>query len=163
MSFETVYITTTEGYFNTVYILLCINFLFLLFSIVLFIVIWKYRFAKIFLSFPVSIFFASIIFSLIGTLPSYYEGIECQNALASGNFKVVEGPINEFHPMPRGGHAYEILKIGEKTFSYSKYEGHWCGFNRRNQDDYFPQLGDYLRIFYIEDRIIKIEKQISVK
>jgi len=45
------------------------------------------------------------------------EHLAIQHALASGSYSVVDGTVENFHPMPHHGHTLERFEGGESDFS----------------------------------------------
>lgn len=72
------------------------------------------------------------------------------NMIKTGDYLVVEGIVEEFSPMPKGGHANESFYIEGVFFEYSDYNGgvgynstyHYGGVIREN--------GQRLQIVYCE-------------
>ena len=51
-------------------------------------------------------------------LRRYHEHL---SALRAGNYSVVEGVVESFHPMPYEGHSYESFRVRGIRFTYSDY------------------------------------------
>jgi hypothetical protein len=51
---------------------------------------------------------------LAGQIIEYRRG---QKQLDDGNYRVVEGMVRDFIPMPPGGHSIESFKVGETPFT----------------------------------------------
>ena len=80
-------------------------------------------------------------------------------ALGSGNYEVVEGPVEDFHPMPTDGSSRESFSIGEHTFSYSDdapVETTTC-FDRTRPHGGPIHPGLLLRVKFVDNCILQIE------
>jgi hypothetical protein len=44
---------------------------------------------------------------------------DCVNALRSGEYNIIEGPVEDFRPMPDNGSSKESFSIAGQMFSYS--------------------------------------------
>ena len=83
----------------------------------------------------------------------YYNNISAFN---SGKYKIVEGYVTDFVPMPFEGHANESFKVSGITFSYSDYTI-TSGFNNTCSHGGPICGGEYVRISYVGNTIIKLE------
>lgn len=90
---------------------------------------------------------------LISAAKEYYS---IKHSFATGEYKVVEGVVTNFVPMPYSGHALESLKVNGVPFSYSDNELTW-GFNNTALHGGPIHEGIYVRISYIGNIIIKLE------
>jgi hypothetical protein len=80
-----------------------------------------------------------------------------QNALASGRYLVVEGPIQDFVPGDRGGHQYERFSVvtGGRTHSYWYTHGQSePGFHRSAGP---MRAGMHVRIADVDGHIARLE------
>ncbi|NDK54604.1 hypothetical protein [Pontibacter fetidus] len=72
-------------------------------------------------------------FSLIWTVSAYSNQSDAEqialHALRNEKYKRVEGIIEDFDPMPSGGHKYESFTVAGVPFSYSDYSA-VEGFNK---------------------------------
>jgi len=87
------------------------------------------------------------------TYPSYRRLLE---ATRSGRVQIVEGFVEKFHPMPKGGHDAEHFEVGGVTFGYSDYANHG-GFNNTVSHGGPMREGLYVRIAYVDRRIVRLE------
>jgi hypothetical protein len=97
-------------------------------------------FAAVFLGFSV-LWTAGAAATVLG------EDCAGRRALQSGTDRVVEGPVQEFHPMPYEGHDTERFRVADVRFAYSDYilEG---GFNRTSSHGGPIREGLMVRIHY---------------
>ncbi len=66
------------------------------------------------------LFVASISVVIIGLQVNQW--LEIRAAVAQHNYHVVNGPVQDFKPMPREGHAEESFSVSGVRFSYSDFE-----------------------------------------
>jgi hypothetical protein len=76
-------------------------------------------------------------------------------------YQVVEGVIENFHPMPEGGHDIESFTVNGVKFAYSDYELIYGFNNAASHGGPLKENGQQVRLSYItikgENRILKIE------
>jgi hypothetical protein len=80
-------------------------------------------------------------------------------ALASGHYEVVEGVVQNLHPMPDDGSSNESFTVAGHAFSYSDYhdlETTTC-FNQTTPHRGPVHAGMFLRVKYVDDCILQIE------
>lgn len=56
------------------------------------------------------------------TFASYSSYRELLHAYRTGKYSVVEGIVEDFHPMPYEGHQNECFRVGDEKFCYSDYD-----------------------------------------
>lgn len=88
-----------------------------------------------------------------GVYSNYYDDL---SAIEHGTNKVVEGTIENFHPMPASGHDVESFTVGGKFFSFSGYGG-TPGFHHCQAFGGPLRQGLRVRISYVGDDIVKLE------
>jgi hypothetical protein len=102
-----------------------------------------------------------LIVSLV-MIPGYLSArSEYRHRMDVGQFDVVEGVIENFHPMPREGHQMESFTVNGVYFEYSDYKL-MVGFNNTaSHGGPIKRNGQEVRLSYIwvkgENRILKIE------
>ncbi len=69
-------------------------------------------------------------------------------AYRRGDYRVVEGIVEDFRPMPKEGHARESFRIGDVTFEYSDYEVRFGYTRSRARGGVITGDGQRLRIGY---------------
>ena len=74
--------------------------------------------------------------------------LAAQSALREGTAKVVEGPVENFHPMPFTAHDTERFDVGGVHFEYGDY-GITPGFNNSSSHGGPVHADEYVRIHYI--------------
>ena len=73
-------------------------------------------------------------------------------AYRRGDYRVVEGTVEDFHPMPKEGGARESFRIGDVTFAYSDFTVQF-GYNKsRIRGGVITGDGQRLRIGYVNWR-----------
>jgi len=77
-------------------------------------------------------------------------------ALQTGRCSVVQGPVSGFYPMPFAGHSLESFTIEHQKFSYSDFVFTPC-FNNTLSHGGSIHEGLYLRVYYIDDCILRID------
>jgi hypothetical protein len=114
------------------------------------------------------LFGTSSLFSSVIIIPhnisTYYE---TKRIYESHEYKVVEGVVADFSPMPYGGHRDETFALNGMKFSYSDFDKSYYGFNNTQSHggpigqnkkvrlSYFVSEGKYI--------ILKIEIQNEYK
>jgi hypothetical protein len=58
------------------------------------------------------------LFALGGTYSTYREAVQ---AYRTGQYSMVEGVVEDFHPMPYEGHQNECFRVKKEKFCYSDY------------------------------------------
>jgi hypothetical protein len=66
-----------------------------------------------------------IAFASVWTFATFYwtdsSYSNCLRAYRPGNYSIVEGPVEDFHPMPYEGHQEKCFRVQGTTFCYSDY------------------------------------------
>src|SRR5256885_15442099 len=91
-----------------------------------------------------------------GTLGPY---LKAQRALRDGRASVVEGRVQNFHPMPYSGHDTERFTVGDVHFAYTDY-AIGTGFMHTSSHGGPIREGLRVRIHFIGSRepmIVKLE------
>jgi hypothetical protein len=109
--------------------------------------------------------FAFSGFALIGTLFIFPREILIRNKtkemIENKEYRVVEGKIENFHPMPRSGHEVESFDVNCVHFEYSDYMLQYGFNNTASHGGPLKQNGQEVRLAYItrngHNRIIRIE------
>lgn len=107
--------------------------------------------------------FASLMFLL--TVPKELATRRrIKNIYKSKKYKVIEGVVENFHPMPYGGHEYEKFTVNDTPFEYSDYYLFYGFNNTASHGGPINGNGQTVRLSYItvkkENRILKIELKI---
>jgi hypothetical protein len=74
----------------------------------------------------------------------------------AGHYSVAEGIVEDFRPMPQGGHALESFSINGRQFTYSDFIAS-PGFHQTRLKGGPIQQGVRARIFYIGNDIARVE------
>jgi hypothetical protein len=85
------------------------------------------------------------------------EHIEAQNLLRNGECQVVEGPVEQFVPMPYGGHSAESFTVKGVQFQYSDFDDSKPGFNKSESHGGPIHKNMWLRLTYHDSSILQIE------
>ena len=80
-----------------------------------------------------------------------------QEALRNGDSKIVEGPVEQFHPMPYHGHSLESFTVSGVRFEYSDFDDSKPGFNHTESHGGPIHAGMRVRIHHREGSILQIE------
>jgi hypothetical protein len=101
------------------------------------------------------IVFASLwtLIAIAGTYSAYSEFL---GAYKTGDYSVVEGTVQDFHPMPYSGHSEECFRVEDKRFCYSDYAID-PGFRQTASHGGPVRAGLPVRIAYYEGRILRLE------
>ncbi|ELV8627344.1 hypothetical protein QNF03_004076 [Vibrio cidicii] len=101
-----------------------------------------------------------LVFSVFWTgLAGYGVGTKLYSMLSSyeqGKYSVVEGPVENFDPMPYAGHKTESFTVQGVKFSYSDFIIE-PGFNNTASHGGPISEGLYVRVSYINNVILKLE------
>ena len=68
---------------------------------------------------------------------------------------MVEGTVEDFTPMPPGGHSIECFKVGKKSFQYGSGWGSIV-FNSDSNHGYIHSSAS-VRITYRDEDILRVE------
>lgn len=83
-------------------------------------------------------------------------------AYRNGDYHIVEGYVENFDPMPRGGHKYETFEINGVKFGYSDYTLMIGYHNTKSHGGVITCNGQYFKIGYVcygnENIIVYIEE-----
>jgi hypothetical protein len=96
------------------------------------------------------------LWTLIAFVGTYTEYWKLNQARKTGMYEVVEGRVEDFIPMPYGGHAYESFRVGSKTFRYSDYH-FTAGFNNTASHGGPIKAGLQVRISHVDSVILRLE------
>jgi hypothetical protein len=91
-----------------------------------------------------------IVVVFVGTFPEWLLG---RRAVRNRTAMVVEGPVENFVPMPFRGHGNERFTVGGVAFSYSEYDMSATFKNKTTS----IWAGRYVRVHYLGNAILKLE------
>jgi len=105
---------------------------------------------------PLVVFGCLSILFVIGyfTLHSNDELIKLKGMYLNNNYEIVEGIVENFDPMPYGGHKLESFEVNGIKFSYSDYHstaGYTPVFSKTRSHGGPIYEGLYVKIYYIHD------------
>ena len=92
----------------------------------------------------------------LGGLGNYLNFVELRNSAANGEYEIVEGRVEQFVPMPYGGHSEESFVVNSQKFSYSDYDL-TKGFNQTQSHGGPIREGLQVRIAHVNGKIVKLE------
>lgn len=87
---------------------------------------------------------------------TYSEFWKLRHALQTGEVQYVEGPVENFVPMPVGGHAMEHFEVNGKRFEYSDFVMS-AGFNKSASHGGPIRAGRQVRVGYVGDSIVRLQ------
>ena len=96
------------------------------------------------------------LWSGVTFLSTFSEYVRLHSAYRRSQFKIVEGRVTNFHPMPYEGHQDECFSVQSQTFCYSDYEV-TAGFNNSASHGGPIRDGLPVRVSYIGSRIVRLE------
>ena len=98
----------------------------------------------------------SLLWTTFAACTVFSDYYNARTMFELGRNQVVEGTIENFHPMPATGHDNESFTVGGKKFSYSDY----CispGFRHAKALGGPIRAGLQVRISYVDSDIVKLE------
>jgi len=109
--------------------------------------------------FPLVVGTFALVWTILAVVFQGWRYVAAQSALRDGTAQVVEGPAENFHPMPVTGHDSDRFDVAGVHFEYSDYEI-TAGFN--NTRSHGGPIGpdSYVRIHYIQPKspvIVRLE------
>ena len=108
------------------------------------------------------IFSGFALIMLLLTVPSSIANRnKTKKIFENKEYQIVEGIIEDFHPMPYSGHEHESFTVNSVHFEYSDYYIFYGFNNTASHGGPLKQNGQEVRLSYItvngENRILKIE------
>jgi len=102
-----------------------------------------------------AVIFCGLVVALLGVrlIPDF---VEERHAYVTGNYSVVEGPVEDFHPMPFRGHQDERFRVRAKSFSYSSFDLTSC-FHSAASHGGPIRPGLDVRIYFTDGCILRLE------
>lgn len=102
----------------------------------------------------------SMFWTAMASFGVFGEYFKMRSILTNGRARVVHGPVQDFHPMPYGGHDTERFVVAGVPFAYSDYNV-VAGFHQTSSHGGPIAPGLMVRIHYSGDpgrlRILKLE------
>jgi len=114
---------------------------------------WSERWARGFATFWLGFSVIWTVFSFGGTFISQSSA---RDTYESGNYKMVEGVVENFDPMPASGHKMESFTVKGVKFEYSDFVV-TPGFNNAASQGGPIRGGFPVRISYTGNTILKLE------
>ncbi len=87
---------------------------------------------------------------------NYSNFANLRGAARNGSTEIVEGKVEQFVPMPSGGHANETFIVNGRYFAYSDYD-QTKGFNQTQSHGGPMREGLQVRITHVDGPIVKLE------
>jgi hypothetical protein len=103
-----------------------------------------------------SYFLFALTWTIIASIGTYSSYRAVRAAEDEGRFTVVEGTVQNFHPMPYGGHSQETFEVDGMPFHYSDYDGS-PGFHTTASHGGPIREGLPVRISFAGTTILKLE------
>lgn len=110
-----------------------------------------------------SIFSGFSLIAILLILPGTFRTInKTKRIIENKEYKVVEGEIEQFHPMPKAGHEKEHFLVNGVYFEYSDFELVYGFNNTASHGGPLRRNGQEVRLSYRttkngENRILKVE------
>ena len=98
----------------------------------------------------------SMLWTFLAGFFSYREYAGLVSAFEYGTVQYVEGPVQNFVPMPANGHGVERFDVGGRHFEYSHNVAS-AGFNDTSTEGGPIRPGLQVRIGYVGDTIARLE------
>ncbi len=102
----------------------------------------------------------AILWTALSFAATYGSYLSLRGAYIDGNFEVVEGPVEDFQPMPSSGHSRESFTVAGQGFSYSDYNV-TPGFNNSRSLGGPIDAEVYVRISHVNGQIVRLEVERS--
>ena len=104
----------------------------------------------------------SLIVALVFIPATIIDRNKTKKIFENKDYQVVEGKIENFHPMPKEGHENESFSVKNIFFEYSDFELIYGFNNTASHGGPLKENGQEVRLSYItnkagENRILKIE------
>lgn len=111
---------------------------------------------------PVLLWFLALYASISFGIPDIQNQLKTRNMYFNHEYYVVEGEIENFVPMPVGGHAHESFTVKGIEFEYSDFDLSYHGFrNTSSHGGPITKNGQQVKLAYITDTgkniILRIE------
>lgn len=104
--------------------------------------------------------FMFLSFGILWTIDAFYstysEYLYLIDSVKKGYVEIVEGSVNNFEPMPLGGHKKEKFCVQNTCFQYSDFNV-TNGFNNATVNGGPIKEGLLVRVSYVGDVIVKLE------
>lgn len=98
----------------------------------------------------------AILWTAIAFATTYGQYYVLRHAVKDGRISVVEGPVENFVPMPYSGHADESFSVKGVRFAYSDFNL-TVGFNNTRSHGGPIEPGRYVRVSYVGADIVRLE------
>ena len=96
-----------------------------------------------------------VLWTTVAFISTGSEYFSCTKAIENGTYQEVEGFVENFEPMPHGGHKNESFTVNDVKFEYSDFKIS-AGFNNTKSHGGPIDEGKYVRIKYYNDIILQI-------
>lgn len=151
MPFHTVYVVTRDGFGLS-------SIGSIIFIAIVALVVFRQRKNEVSGSLAlVGLVFIGLIGSLV-VMTTVDDYVENSYAYLRGHYSVVEGTVENFHPLPPGkGDFYETFSVRGTRFSYTDFQGGSECFNRSSTFGGPIRQGLYVRIAHRDNCILKLE------
>jgi len=107
--------------------------------------------------FPYGFLGYSVLWTAIAFATTYAQYHHLRRVMSEGRAAIVEGPVENFVPMPYTGHgARESFTVGGARFQYSDYHI-TAGFNNTSSHGGPVRAGRLVRIAHVGGDIVRLE------
>jgi hypothetical protein len=90
---------------------------------------------------------ALLIFFVIAAT-RFKDYSEVKNVLDQKQYSIVEGRVQEYHPMPAGGHDTERFRVGDLYFTMCDFDYGIMGYNHAASHGGVIKSNLYVKIWY---------------
>src|SRR5271156_1511977 len=102
----------------------------------------------------------ALLWLSFATVPMWLEYRKLQDDYRRGAFSIVQGKVEDFHPMPPQGHSAECFSVQNHRFCYGDNIIS-AGFNNDSAHGGPIRAGLPVRIAYVGDDILRLEVQVT--
>jgi hypothetical protein len=90
----------------------------------------------------------AVLWTAAGSIAAFRSVLSARSALRDRTTSVVEGPVEDFHPMPYAGHDTERFTVQGVSFEYSDFAETTGGFHHTRSHGGPISGGVFVRIHY---------------
>lgn len=96
------------------------------------------------------------LMALVTLITTYWDYHHLSSRLKAGDYRVVEGTVTRFVPMPRAGHSMESFEVNGARYAYSDFVIE-AGFNNAQSHGGPIREGLRVRIADVDGQIARLE------
>lgn len=102
----------------------------------------------------------SVVWTVSSFISTYSNHVRLKSIAMENRCRVVDGPVEQFEPMPRSGHGSETFLVKGVPFKYSDWAING-GFNTTSLNGGPIKADSYVRICYAPDNNIILRLEIA--